>query len=203
MSERTRILYVCMGNTKRSRAAEVITIARAERMDLDLEVGSAGLIAPTEGMELLNSERLKVVLKRRGYKAENHRRQQVTGEMLEKSDLVLGMNRSHVKGIYDIAPELADRDSPVVDTLPGFVGYPRRRIRDPEEGMKKIWEREEWKWIRWVPYPIRRCYYRWVSDDVFERKDERAVLEMYDRIVGNIEGYVCLLLKKISAGWSP
>jgi len=154
MSDRFSVLFVCRGNTKRSRGAEVIAAAKAERMGMDLDVSSAGLVAPTEGYELFNSQRLQKVLKRRGYEAGYHRRQQVTREMMEGKDLVLAMNNSHIKGIYDIAPDLMDKDTPIVDTLPAFVGYPHRRIVDPEERIDEVWKSEKWKWMRWMPYEI-------------------------------------------------
>ena len=197
MSDRFSVLFVCRGNTKRSRGAEVIAAAKAERMGMDLDVSSAGLVAPTEGYELFNSQRLQKVLKRRGYEAGYHRRQQVTREMMEGKDLVLAMNNSHIKGIYDIAPDLMDKDTPIVDTLPAFVGYPHRRIVDPEERIDEVWKSEKWKWMRWMPYAFRRWYYRQYSGGAVDRRDEKAVMDLYDGIVRDIEGYVGLLLEKV------
>lgn len=96
-----RILIVCVGNICRSPTAE--HLLRVALRDTDIQVSSAGLGAlvdkPIEPTALS-------VLQQHGHSPEPHRARQLTGSILRDNDLVLVMEKRHIQGITDLAPQV-------------------------------------------------------------------------------------------------
>ena len=101
-----RTLFVCTGNTCRSPFAEAV--ARREGHDVE----SAGLIARAGDRP---PEDAIVVARRLGYDLSSHRARPLTEEMLERSDLVVGMTAAHVAAVGGRARLLgeAELDDPI------------------------------------------------------------------------------------------
>ncbi len=95
MNKVKRVLFICLGNTARSPAAEYLARYYAERNITDLIFSSAGFInafsyMQRESQEYLNSKKI------------NHsdfQPQLITLSLLESQDLILTMEKSHSKDI--------------------------------------------------------------------------------------------------------
>src|SRR4029079_18865235 len=95
-----RILFVCIGNICRSPTAEYLMRAR---LPADIEVASAGLGALVG--HPMDATAARVLLEH-GVDGSAHRGQQVTAELLRKSDLILAMEKFQVASIVRTAPEV-------------------------------------------------------------------------------------------------
>jgi len=90
-----RVLFVCLGNTARSPAAEYLARYYAENNKVDLIFSSAGFINAFSYMQRESLEYLKL-------KKINHsdfQPQLITRSLLESQDLILTMEKSHSKDI--------------------------------------------------------------------------------------------------------
>jgi len=106
-SIKKNILFVCTGNTCRSVIAEALFKKMlADNQRLDAEVFSAGVMTLSG---LGASQAAQEVLAREGIDVSGHLAQEVTREMLQKSDLILVMERAHEDAILKIAPEVKNR----------------------------------------------------------------------------------------------
>lgn len=98
------ILFVCVGNICRSPSAEVMM--RHALQGRDIQVSSAGLGAlvghsvDTTAQELLLEH---------GLDASEHRARQIDSSILAAADLVLVMERKHLKAISEQAPEASGK----------------------------------------------------------------------------------------------
>ena len=98
------ILFVCVGNICRSPSAEyMLRDAVAER---GIQVASAGLGALVDhGVDAT----AQALLLEHGLDASAHRARQISGSILAQADLVLTMERKHVRRITEIAPEASGK----------------------------------------------------------------------------------------------
>src|ERR687890_1479606 len=118
-----QILFVCTANVCRSPMAEAIFNALAEERGLAWRAESAG-VAALVGEDITPNARS--ALDEVGIYANEHRARQVGEEMLEETDLVLGMGPRHVVTLRRRFGGLSER----VYTLPEYaLGAP------PEEGI--------------------------------------------------------------------
>jgi protein-tyrosine phosphatase len=101
-----RVLFVCTGNICRSPFAEAV--AQGEGHDAE----SAGLEAYAGGEPPADAI---AVARELGYDLASHRARRLTEEMLERSDVVVGMTATHVNALGGGARLLgeADLDDPI------------------------------------------------------------------------------------------
>jgi protein-tyrosine phosphatase len=101
----TRLCFVCSGNICRSPSAEIVMreLLRAEGLDDDVEVSSAGLgdWHVGEGADPRSADALTT----RGYDASRHRARQFDAEWFADHDLVVAMDRSHWRDLRRLATE--------------------------------------------------------------------------------------------------
>ncbi|MDT4862641.1 Low molecular weight protein-tyrosine-phosphatase Etp [compost metagenome] len=95
-----RILIVCVGNICRSPTAE--HLLRQALHGTDVQVSSAGLGALVD--KPIESKAL-ATLQQHGEQPHEHRARQLTSSLLRESDLVLVMEKRHLQGVTQIAPE--------------------------------------------------------------------------------------------------
>nr|WP_255523422.1 low molecular weight protein-tyrosine-phosphatase [Rhodanobacter sp. 7MK24] len=94
-------MIVCMGNVCRSPTAEYLF--RQRTRSRHVAFSSAGLYAPAGRPMDATSLQL---LAESGIDGTLHRARQLTPAMLHEADLVLGMEKSHVAAMIQLAPEI-------------------------------------------------------------------------------------------------
>ena len=90
----------------RRLASERLDCSEEKLLEHNIDVHSAGVAAADSAPASSDAIRL---LKGRGIDLSNHLSQQVTNEMLSKSDLVLTMTANHLDVLRNARPDLADR----------------------------------------------------------------------------------------------
>src|SRR3954470_16108308 len=99
-----RIVFVCSGNICRSPTAEVVLRAmlRDAGLDDDVDVSSAGLGDWHVGDGA--DERSLEAMARRGYDGASHAPRQFRASWFADHDLVVAMDRGHLRDLCRIAP---------------------------------------------------------------------------------------------------
>ena len=122
-----RICFVCSGNICRSPSAEIVMRALVSRTGLDgeIEMCSAGIGDWHVGERA--DPRSVETLTARGYDSSSHRARQFRSERFDDHDLVVAMDRSHLRDLRRLAgaahadkvrlltsfgPEATDEDVP-------------------------------------------------------------------------------------------
>lgn len=128
----TRICFVCSGNICRSPSAEVVTRALVADAGLarDVEVCSAGLgdWHVGDGADRRSLQELTS----RGYDGTGHRARQFQPEWFDQHDLVVAMDRSHLRELLRMAgPEHADKVRLLTSFGPAATG---EDVPDPYYG---------------------------------------------------------------------
>jgi protein-tyrosine-phosphatase len=104
---RKTVLFVCTGNSCRSVIAEALLKKIFwERHRHDVEVLSAG-ITMLSGMAA--SDQAQEVLRKEGIDVSGHVSRQVTRSMIDKSDIILVMEKIHEAKVLSLAPEAKHR----------------------------------------------------------------------------------------------
>lgn len=117
-----RILFVCTGNTCRSPMAEAILKDISDQRGLNIEVDSAGLFAvedqaaSLEAIEIVDNQVIK-----------NHRSKMLTKELVDWSQLILVMTKSHLNMLRESYPQAKKKAHLLLD----YSGYGNNDIRDP------------------------------------------------------------------------
>lgn len=103
MKERRSILFVCTGNICRSPTAEGVLRSLAREESIDLRIESAGLGHWHVGDP--PDERSQQHARSRGYDLSTQRARQVSLRDFEEFDMILAMDRGHLRGLQAMAPQ--------------------------------------------------------------------------------------------------
>lgn len=106
---------------------EVLLRDRLARRGIDARVSSAGLL----GDDVPASEGSIRAMTRRGLDLSAHRSRRMTAELVQASDLVLGMAREHVREAVVLVPEALDRTFTLREVVRRAERAGRRRLADP------------------------------------------------------------------------
>jgi protein-tyrosine phosphatase len=102
MKQKRAILFVCTGNICRSPTAEVVLRHLAVQEGIELDIASAGLGDWHVGAA--PDERAQHHAKSRGYDLSALRARQVTKRDFADFDLILAMDRGHLRKLQRMAP---------------------------------------------------------------------------------------------------
>ena len=102
MKERRSILFVCTGNICRSPTAEGVLRDLSEKAGLELHIESAGLGDWHVGDP--PDERAQHYARNRGYDLSAQRARQVRPRDFDDFDLILAMDRGHLRSLQKMAP---------------------------------------------------------------------------------------------------
>ncbi len=147
-----RFLFVCTGNTCRSpMAAGLVRKMLAERLgckvsqlrSADVEVVSAGVFAA--GGASATAESVAAVAER-GADISHHRSRKLTERLIEASDIVFCMTKSHEAQVRRMAPSAAEKvrrltaSGDIPDPIGGGLEVYRRTARKIEEALERLLE---------------------------------------------------------------
>ena len=102
MKESRSILFVCTGNICRSPTAEAVLRHLANKESMELHIESAGLGDWHVGQP--PDERSQHHARKRGYDLSAQRARQVTVRDFERFDMILAMDRGHLRALQKLAP---------------------------------------------------------------------------------------------------
>ena len=103
--ERVEILVVCTGNACRSPMGAVLLQRRLDDRGVDAQVRSAGTMPWSRGV----TADAGAVMREYGLDVDGHGKQELTHELVDGADLVLGMTRNHVAYTVRRFPGARDR----------------------------------------------------------------------------------------------
>ena len=105
MTSAIDILVVCTGNACRSPMGAVLLQHRLDEHGLEARVRSAGTMPWSSGV----TDDARAVMEEYGLVVDGHGKQELTTELVDATDLVLGMTRNHVAYTVRRFPDVRDR----------------------------------------------------------------------------------------------
>ena len=137
---KTRVVFVCTGNTCRSPMAEGLARNWERRRDpngLSVEVSSAGVAA---GPGSSASQQTLDVLRERGIDLSTHQSRMLTPEMVDRADVVLTMTPSHAEAVMQIAPDSAHKVFPIdpLNPIADPIGQPIEVYRQVADQLETL-----------------------------------------------------------------
>ncbi len=128
MSKINSVIFICYANICRSPAAEELAKIYAKKHGLDVEFDSAGWHAafPTATDDTKNYARSK------GIDMADFKSKLITQELIENSDLVIGMEKYHLMKVRRNFKEIKDRLKGKLFTLKQFNGAEGKDINIPD-----------------------------------------------------------------------
>lgn len=105
--DKTKILFVCLGNICRSPAAQGVMQALVDEAGLHdaFEIDSAGTYSGHQGQ--LPDNRMRIHARRRGYEL-THRSRPVRESDFDRFDIIVAMDASNLSDLRRMAPTLDD-----------------------------------------------------------------------------------------------
>ncbi|XP_031834952.1 low molecular weight phosphotyrosine protein phosphatase isoform X2 [Nomia melanderi] len=142
MSQKKKVLMVCLGNSCRSPIAEAVFCDQLKQMDLNefWEVDSAALLQYHVGKS--PEPRAMATLKKRGITQYTHKAREIKKEDFYKFDWILGMDSGIVYDLCQMQPD----DSPAkIELLGKYDPNGELNLRDPlfdddSSGFEKAFE---------------------------------------------------------------
>ena len=130
MTRKPAVLFVCLGNIGRSPLAAAAFRAEAARLNLDVEVDSAGLgdwhVGEAPDM------RAQEVARRHGIDISGYRARQVRREDFGRFTHIIAMDRQNISALKRLRPAGATAElSLLLDHVEGRAGLP---VTDPWDG---------------------------------------------------------------------
>ncbi len=139
---RPSVLFVCLGNICRSPLAEAAFRAEAERLDLDVEIDSAGTSDWHVGRP--PDPRAIAAARRNGAAIDQLRARQVTQEDFGRFDHIVALDRHNLANLQRMAPPGAKaRLSLLLDHAEGRAGQP---VADPYRGDRELFD-QTWAYV--------------------------------------------------------
>lgn len=130
MSAKPSVLFVCLGNICRSPLAEAAFRLEAERIGLDVAVGSAG--TSDWHVDGPPDPRAQAVARRHGVDIGGYRGRQVTPEDFARFSHVVALDRENLAALRRLRPDGATAElSLLLDHVQGREGQP---VADPYYG---------------------------------------------------------------------
>ena len=117
-----KVTFVCTGNTCRSPMAAAIAAKRATEEGRAVQFISAGLAAADGQPASLNAA---VVCDEIGIDLSTHRSRQLTAELLNDSDMIVCMSRSHMAALGGYADKVCLLGDGIADPFGGNVAVYR------------------------------------------------------------------------------
>ncbi|HET7924595.1 MAG TPA: low molecular weight protein-tyrosine-phosphatase [Rhodanobacteraceae bacterium] len=135
--EKTRILFVCMGNICRSPMVETVARVELARAGIAADVASAG----TESYHVGEGADPRAIemAQAHGYPLAQHRARQVRAADFDDFDLVLAMDRVNLRALQRHRPRDDARDAALFLRHVGFEGVDE--VPDPYYGSRRDFER--------------------------------------------------------------
>ncbi len=137
---KTRVVFVCTGNTCRSPMAEGLARAWERRRTpngLTIEVSSAG-VAAGDGSPA--SDQTLQALREREIDLSTHQSRLLTPEMVDRADIILTMTPSHAQAVMQIAPDSAHKVFPIdpLNPIADPIGQPIEVYREVADQLETL-----------------------------------------------------------------